>query len=164
MKKILPLILISSLAFTACSAPKNMNEFYNRYDKQATVIPVPKLALSFAKKSMGNIKLLEYINSAKIFIINDAGQGKQNRVIKDLQSATKGENFDQLVKLNVKKNNLNVSYSENNGKINQLILGINGLNNVLVIDSKVNLTKDELENALNNIDLSDLEGLADILK
>jgi cellulose synthase/poly-beta-1,6-N-acetylglucosamine synthase-like glycosyltransferase len=164
MKKILPIILASGLLLASCSSTKNMNEFYSKYDKEATVIPLPKIAINLVKKNAGNIKILDYINSAKIFIINDAGTAKQNRVIKDLQSATKGENFDQLTKLNYKKNNLNVSYSENNGKINQLILGINGLKNVLVIDSKVNLTQAELEAALDNIDLTDLEGLADILK
>lgn len=164
MKKIFPIILASGLFLASCSSTKNMNEFYSKYDKEATVIPVPKLALSIAKKNVGNIKLLDYINSAKIFIINDASTAKQNRVIKDLQSATRGENFDQLTKLNYKKKNLAVSYSENNGKINQLILGINGLKNVLVIDSKVNLTVAELEEALNTIDLTDLEGLANILK
>ena len=164
MKKILPIILASGLLLTSCSSIKNMNEFYSKYDKEATVIPVPKIAISLAKKNAGNIKILDYINSAKLFIINDASTAKQNRVIKDLQAATKGEHFDQLTKLNLKKNNLNVSYSENNGKIYQLILGVNGLKNVLVIDSKVNLTKAELESAINNIDLTDLEGLADILK
>ncbi len=164
MKKILPIILASGLLFTACSTTKNMNEFYNKYDKEATVIPLPKIAINLAKKNISNVKLLDYINSAKLFIITDAGTAKQNRVIKDLQSATKGENFDQLTKLKYDKNNLNVSYAENNGNINQLVLGVNGLRNVLVIDSKVNLTKQELENALNNIDISDLEGLADILK
>ena len=47
------------------------------------------------------------------------------------------------------------------GQINQLILGVNGLRKVLVIDSKVNLTKAQLEEALDNVDLSELE---DILK
>lgn len=164
MKKILPIILAGGLLLASCSSTKNMNEFYNKYDKEATVIPLPKIAINLAKKNAGNIKILDYINSAKLFIVRDAGTAKQNRIIKDLQSATKGENFDQLTKLKYDKNNLDVSYSENNGKINQLVLGINGLRNVLVIDSKVNLTKQELDDAMNNIDLSDLEGLADILK
>lgn len=163
MKKIIPLVAIIGLAITSCSPVKNMSEFYSKYDKQATVIPLPKFAVNLAKKST-DAKILDYIKSAKVFVIADAGQAKQTRVMKDLTSATKGEKFEQMVKLNVKKNNLNASYLENNGKINQLILGVNGLRNVLVIDSKVDLTKEQLESALENIDLSDLEGLTDILK
>lgn len=163
MKKIIPLVAIIGLAITSCSPVKNMSDFYSKYDKQSTVIPLPKFAVNLAKKST-DAKILDYIKSAKVFVIADAGQAKQTRVMKDLTSATKGENFEQMVKLNVKKNNLNASYLENNGKINQLILGVNGLRNVLVIDSKVDLTKEELESALENIDLSDLEGLTDILK
>lgn len=163
MKKIIPLVAIIGLAITSCSPVKNMSDFYSKYDKQSTVIPLPKFALNLAKKST-DAKILDYIKSAKVFVIADAGQAKQTRVMKDLTSATKGEKFEQMVKLNVKKNNLNASYLENNGKINQLILGVNGLRNVLVIDSKVDLTKEQLESALENIDLSDLEGLTDILK
>ena len=163
MKKIIPLVAIIGLAITSCSPVKNMSDFYSKYDKQATVIPLPKFAVNLAKKST-DAKILDYIKSAKVFVIADAGQAKQTRVMKDLTSATKGEKFEQMVKLNVKKNNLNASYLENNGKINQLILGVNGLRNVLVIDSKVDLTKEQLESALENIDLSDLEGLTDILK
>lgn len=163
MKKYLPLFIIIFGAIVSCSPTKNLDEFYSKYDKRATVIPLPSFAINLAKKKT-DVKLLEYIKSAKVFVISNAGKGKQNRVIKDLVSATKGENYEQMVKLKVKRNNLNASYLENDGQINQLILGINGLRNVLVIDSKVNLTKEQLESALEDIDLSDLEELTDILK
>ncbi|WP_322971288.1 DUF4252 domain-containing protein [Faecalibacter sp. LW9] len=163
MKKIIPLLIIFGWALSACSPTKNLDEFYSKYDKRATVIPLPSFAVNLAKKKT-DAKILEYVKSAKVFVISNAGKGKQNRVIKDLLSATKGENFEQMVKLKVKRNNLSASYLENEGKINKLILGVNGLSNVLVIDSKVDLTKDELERALEDIDLSDLEELTDILK
>lgn len=163
MKKIFPFLIILGFAITACSPTKNLDEFYAKYDKRATVIPLPAFAVNLAKKKT-DAKILEYVKSAKVFVISNAGKGKQNRVMKDLASATKGENYDQMVKLKVKRNNLNASYFENDGKINKLILGVNGLKNVLVIDSKVDLTKEQLEHALEDIDLSDLEELTDILK
>ncbi|RLZ10443.1 DUF4252 domain-containing protein [Faecalibacter macacae] len=160
MNKIIPFLALVLFTISSCSTPKNMSEFYDKYDKQSTVIPLPKFAINLAKKNT-DLKILEYINSAKVFIITDAGKAKQNRVIKNLIAATKGENYEQMIKLKVKKNNVNAAYLEDKGQINQLILGVNGLRNVLVIDSKVNLTKEQLEEALDNVDLSELE---DILK
>lgn len=160
MKKIAPILGIVLSTITSCSTTNSMSDFYSKYDGKATVIPLPKIAINLAKKS-SDAKILEYINSAKVFIISDAGQSKQNRVMKDLASATKGDKYEQMVKMKIKNNNINASYFEQNGKINELILGVNGLKNVLVIDSKVNLTVQQLEEALSNIDISDLE---DILK
>ena len=160
MKYTFSILVILILSITSCSSTKSMNDFYAKYDKQATVIPLPKFAVNLAKKN-SNAKILEYIKSAKVFIISDAGQSKQNRVMKDLSSATKGDNYEQMVKMNVRNSKINAAYLQENGNVNQLILGVNGLRNILVIDSKVQLSEAELEEALSNIDISDLE---DILK
>lgn len=160
MKRFIPILGIALFTITSCASTNSMNDFYAKYDGKATVIPLPKIAINLAKKN-SDAKILEYINSAKVFIISDASQSKQNRVMKDLASATKGDKYEQMVKMKVKNNNINASYFQENGKINELILGVNGLKNVLVIDSKVNLTEAQLEEALSNIDISDLE---DILK
>lgn len=160
MNKFIPVLALFFIAFTSCSPTKSMSDFYSKYDKQSTVIPLPKFAVNLAKKQT-DAKIFEYIQSAKVFIITDAGKGKQNRVMRNLSSATKGDNYEQMVKMKHKNNNINASYLKDNEKINQLILGVNGLRNVLVIDSKVNLTEEQLEEALNDINISDLE---DILK
>ena len=160
MKKIIPLLIIGIFTLASCSTTNSMKSFYDRYDNQATIIPLPKFALNLAKKTT-DAKILEYIKSAKVFVITDAGQGKQNRVMRDLASATRGDKYEQVVKMKVKNNNVNAAYLENNGKVNQLILGVNGLRNVIVLDSKVDLTKAQLKEALENVDLSELE---DILK
>ena len=160
MNKIIPILIITFFAITSCSPTKSMSDFYSKYDKQATVIPLPKFAVNLAKKKT-DAKILEYVKSAKVFVITDASKGKQNRVMKDLASATKGDKYEQMVKMKLKNNNINASYFLENGTINELILGVNGLSNVLVIDSKVNLTEKQLEEALNDINISDLE---DILK
>lgn len=160
MKKLIPVLLIGIFTLASCSTTNSMKAFYDRYYNQATIIPLPKFAVNLAKKTT-DAKILEYIKSAKVFVISDAGQGKQTRVMRDLASATRGDNYEQVVKMKVKNNNVNAAYLENNGKVNQLILGVNGLRNILVIDSKVDLTKAQLEEALENVDLSDLE---DILK
>jgi len=163
MKKILPVLGIALFSLASCASVTSMNDFYDKYDKQATVIPLPKFAVNLAKKTT-DAKILEYIKSAKVFVISDAGKGKQNRVMRDLQTSTKGDNFEQMVKVKLKNSNVNASFLEKDGKVSNLILGLNGLQNVLVIDSKVDLTRAQLDEAMENIDLSDLEGITDILK
>lgn len=163
MKKIIPVLGIALFSLASCASVNSMSDFYDKYDKQATIIPLPKFAVNLAKKST-DAKFLEYIKSAKVFVISDAGKGKQNRVMRDLQSSTKGDKYEQVVKMKLKDSKVNASFLENNGKVSNLILGVNGMRNVLVIDSKVDLTRAQLDEALENIDLSDLEGITDILK
>ena len=158
MKRFIPILGIALFTITSCASTNSMNDFYSKYDGKATIVPLPKFAINLAKKTT-DAKILDYINSAKVFVMTDAGKSKQNRVMKDLASATKGDKYEQMVKMKVKNNNINASYLQQNGQINELILGVNGLNNVLVIDSKVNLTEAQLEEALSNIDISDLEGI-----
>lgn len=164
MKKIIGLsFVVMLLVLQACGTTKNMQEFYTKYDKQATVIPLPSFALKLAGKA-GGTDLFNYIKSAKVFVISDAGEGKQKRVIKDLQSSFRGENFENLIKLKSKNNNLNIALKEQNGRVNKMIFGINGLSNVLVIDSKLDISRTELDKALENINTDDIENLAEILK
>ncbi|MBQ0147444.1 MAG: DUF4252 domain-containing protein [Flavobacteriaceae bacterium] len=163
MKKIIPILGLALFTLASCASVNSMSEFYDKYDKQATVIPLPKFAVNLAKRTT-DAKIFEYIKSAKVFVITDAGKGKQNSVMKNLASATKGDKYEQAVKVKIKNSNVNASFLESNGKVNNLILGVNGLKNVLVIDSKVDLTRAQLDEALENIDLSDLEGITDILK
>lgn len=164
MKKIIGLSVIATLfVLQACGTTKNMQEFYSKYDNQATVIPLPSFALKLAGKA-GGTDLFNYIKSAKVFIISDAGEGKQKRVIRDLQSSFRGENLENLVKIKSKNNNLNIALNEQNGRVNKMIFGINGLKNVLVIDSKLDITRAELDKALENINTDDIENLSEILK
>lgn len=164
MKKIIGLSFIAILfVLQACGTTKNMQEFYSKYDNQATVIPLPSFALKLAGKA-GGTDLFNYIKSAKVFIISDAGEGKQKRVIRDLQSSFRGENLENLVKIKSKNNNLNIALNEENGRVNKMIFGINGLKNVLVIDSKLDITRAELDKALENINTDDIENLSEILK
>lgn len=164
MKKIIGLSVIAMLfVLQACGTTKNMQEFYSKYDNQATVIPLPSFALKLAGKA-GGTDLFNYIKSAKVFIISDAGEGKQKRVIRDLQSSFRGENLENLVKIKSKNNNLNIALNEQNGRVNKMIFGINGLKNVLVIDSKLDITRAELDKALENINTDDIENLSEILK
>lgn len=164
MKKIIGLSLVMVLiTFASCSSTKNMQEFYSKYDSQSTVIPLPSFALKLAGKA-GGTDLFNYLKSAKVFIINDAGEGKQKRVMRDLESSVRGEKYENLVKLKAKNNNLNVAIKENEGRINKMIFGINGLNNVLVLDSNLNISRAELDKALDKINTDDIQELANILK
>lgn len=164
MKKLIGLSFVAILLILqACGTTKNMQEFYAKYDKQATVIPLPSFALKLAGKSSGS-DLFNYIKSAKVFVISDAGEGKQKRVIRDLQSSFRGENLENLIKVKSKNNNLNIALKEQNGRVNKMIFGINGLQNVLVIDSKLDIARTDLDKALENINPDDIEGLAEILK
>ena len=84
--------------------------------------------------------------------------------MRDLQSSVRGESFENMVKLKSKSNNLNVSIKENGGRVNKMIFGVNGLRNVLVIDSKLDIPRAELDKALDKINAEDIQDLADILK
>lgn len=164
MKKIIGLSFLTiMLALQSCGTTSNMQEFYAKYDNQATVVPLPSFALKLAGKVSGT-ELFGYLKSAKVFVISDAGEAKQKRVMRDLQSSVRGESFENMVKLKSKSNNLNVSIKENGGRVNKMIFGVNGLRNVLVIDSKLDIPRAELDKALDKINAEDIQDLADILK
>ena len=164
MKKLIGLSFVTILlTLQSCGTTANMQQFYSKYDHPSTVIPLPAFALKLAGKTSGT-ELFNYLKSAKVFIINDAGQGKQKRVMRDLQSSMKGENYENMVKLKAKNSNLNVAIKENNGRVNKLVFGVNGLNNVLVIDSKLDVSRADLDKALDNINAEDIQDLVDILK
>jgi hypothetical protein len=164
MKKIIGLsFIVVLLTLQSCGTTSNMQEFYSKYDNQSTVIPLPSFALKLAGKA-GGTELFNYLKSAKVFVVTDAGDGKQKRIMNDLQSSMRGENYENLVKLKAKNNRLNVSLQEDGDRVKKMIFGINGLRNVLVIDSKLDIPRADLDKVLDKVSADDIADLADILK
>lgn len=162
MKKIIALTCIGLFALQSCASVNSMEDFYTKYENQSTVIPLPGFALNLAAKN-SNLEFLKYLKSARIFIVNDANENKQLRIIKDLQSSMKGDRFESLAKVKSGKKNLNISVLESGNKVNSMVIGLNGFRNVMVIDSKLNVTKQELEKVLEKISENDLDEIAGIL-
>ena len=82
----------------------------------------------------------------------------------DLQSSVRGEKYENLVKLKAKNSRLNVSLQEDGGRVKKMIFGINGLRNVLVIDSKLDIPRADLDKVLDKVSADDIADLADILQ
>ncbi len=139
-----------------------MQGFYNKYEDQATVIPLPGFALNMAANN-SNMEFLKYLKSAKIFIVNDVNENKQQRVIKDLQSSIKGDRFENLAKLKSGNKNLNISILESGNQVKSMIIGLNGFRNVMVIDSKLNVSRTDLEKALEKLSDNDINQIGEIL-
>lgn len=164
MKKIISLSFIAVLlTLQSCGTTSNMQEFYTKYDNQSTVIPLPSFALKLAGKA-GGADLFNYLKSAKVFVVSDAGQGKQKRIMNDLQSSMRGEKYENLVKFKAKDSRLNISLQEDGDRVKKMIFGINGLRNVLVIDSKLDIPRTDLDKILDKVSAEDIADLADILK
>lgn len=164
MKKYLGLVGVAALlTVQSCGTTSNMQQFYKKYDNQSTLIPLPSFALKMAGKA-GGTEFFNYLKSAKVFVVTDAGEGKQKRIMRDLQSSIRGENYEDMVKVKAKNNRLNVAIKENNGRVNKMIFGINGLSNVLVIDSRLDISREDFDKALDKISTDDLEDLGSILK
>lgn len=165
VKNVIPKLLVVVLFsfFYSCSSVHSMNDFYNKYENKATIVPIPNFALKWANMATGGSSIYNYLKSAKVFVLKDASKNTQQKVFKDLSSSTKGDNFTKLVHLNKSKNNLDVYVLEGETNIERLVFGVNGFDNVLIIDSKLNIKKDLLENLLESINTEDIEFIKEIL-
>lgn len=159
MKNLLFISAFILFFLQSCSSVNSMQGFYNKYESEATVIPVPQFALKLAGKNSESLEFLQYLKSAKIFVMSSVSANKQQRVMKDLQSSIKGDRYTSFLKINKGSQQINVSVLEQGDQVKSLLLGINGLQNVMVIDSKLDITKAKLEEVFSKIDESEISEL-----
>lgn len=164
LKKIVFVSILAIGTLTGCSSVQSMDDFYKKYNDKATIVPVPNFALKWASKATGGSKIFEHLKSSKVFVMTNVGDIKQKKVMRDLQSSTKGDRFDKIVHWNNKNKNVQVYYLENRGYVERLVFGINGMESVLVVDARLSITQDLLENLLENINLEDIQFIRDLLK
>ncbi|GEM_PF-327454 len=162
MKKLFIVALIP-IFFYSCSTVNSMDAFYNKYEKQSTVIAVPKIALTTLSKLSGNADFVTYLKSAKFMILTNSSNSKTNRVIKDLKSSVRGDHYSLPVKLTKGNKNLNVAMLEDKDRVKSVVLGVSGFNNVLVVQSKVDVSKETLNEAINKIDEDFIDDIIDLL-
>ncbi len=163
MKRIALFLTIGFLFLQSCSSVHTMSDFYSKYENEATIIPIPKFALQFAAKQTNSNEFIKYLNSAKVFVLKKSSPNKQSRVLKDLKSSIRGEHYQDLISLKNNQNSLQISILENDGKVQRMILGISGFQNVMVIESKMNVLRTDLEKALENISDDDVEAIKDLI-
>lgn len=162
--KYIPVVLFTITFLVGCRSVKSMDDFYSKYNEKATVIPVPNFAVRWANKATGGSPLFQHLKSSKVFILSNVGDLKQRVIMKDLNKSANGDHFNKLVQWNKNNNNIKVYYLEKNGNVDRLLLGVNGFENVLILDAKLNITQDILETLLNKINTNDIEFLKEILK
>lgn len=164
MKKTAFLSVLLIVLLQSCMTVRNMDDFYAKYENEATLIPIPKFALQWASKESENNEFLKHLNSAKVFLLKGTSATKQERVLRDFESSLRGEHYESLLKLNHSQQRVQVSVLENNGMVQKMLLGISGLQNILIIESKMNVHKDELERALEKMSDQDVEQLRNLLE
>lgn len=163
MKKLITLSILTSLLLTACSSINSMDGFYDKYNKQGTVVAIPNIALKALGKLGGNAEFTEYLKSSKVFVMTNVTDGKMNRVMNDLKAGARGDKYSLPVKMKKGSKNLNVAMLEDKDRVKSLVLGISGFKSVLVLQSKVDVSKETLEKALDNVSEDFIDDVADIL-
>lgn len=163
MKKIISFTIISCLLLSACSTVNSMDGFYDKYKKQGTLVAIPNFALKAIGKFGGNVEFTEYLKSSKVFVMTNVTDGKMNRVMNDLKAGTRGDHYSLPVKLKKGSKTLNVAMLEDKDRVKSLVMGVSGFKSVLVLQSKMDVSKEILENALENVSDDFVEDLIDIL-
>ncbi|MDK7676163.1 MULTISPECIES: DUF4252 domain-containing protein [Weeksella] len=150
-------VLMSSCTVTSMPA------FYDKYSKQGTLVSVPAIAVKALGKLSNNQEFTNYLKSSKIFVMTEVSDRKMNRVMRDLKSSVQGERYQQPIHLKKGSKTIEVALQENQNRVKGMILGISGFNTVLVIQSKVDIPKETIHNALNEINDDFIDDLMDLL-
>lgn len=162
MKKNLILFFGVLVLMTSCTVT-SMPAFYDKYNKQGTLVSVPAIAVKALGKLSNNQEFTDYLKSSKIFVMTDVSDGKMNRVMRDLKSSVQGDQYQRPIHLKKGSKTVEVALQENQDRVKGLVMGVSGFKTVLVIQSKVDVPKETINNALNKINDDFIDDLMELL-
>ena len=150
-------LLIATIAlFTiiSCSTQQNVNNFYNKYQGTQNTMSF-KAPLFLASLMLDNDAEIQAfrnkVKSVKVLTINDLSDTKSSSIQSELQGALQRDKFENWFNLNRDGNVINVS-AQNRGKsLRNLIISMQGNENLIFINAKTNLTENELTRFITRV-------------
>ena len=150
-------LLIATIAlftFISCSTQQNVNNFYNKYQGTQNTMSF-KAPLFLASLMLDNDAEIQAfrnkVKSVKVLTINDLSDTKSSSIQSELQGALQRDKFENWFNLNRDGNVINVS-AQNRGKsLRNLIISMQGNENLIFINAKTNLTENELTRFITRV-------------
>ena len=145
--KNLVLIVAILLFITSCSTQQNVNNFYNKYQGTENTLSF-KAPLFLASLMLENDTEIQAfrnkIKSIKVLTINDLDELQNEAIQSELKSAIQQDKFENWFSLNRDGSVINIS-AQNRGKsLRNLVVSMQGEENLIFINAKTNLTESEL--------------------
>ena len=153
MKKLIliPLIILS---LTACTTQQNVNNFYNKYQGTENSLSF-KAPLFLASLMLGNDEEIAMfrnkVKSVKVLTLNDLNKDKSSSINAEMNQAIQRDNFESWFNMNKDGKVINVS-AQNRGKaLRNLVVSMQGEDNIIFISAKTNLTETELTRFITRV-------------
>lgn len=154
MKKIIILPLFVLFLFASCTMQKNVNNFYNKYQGTENTMSF-KAPLFLASLMLDNdaeiAAFRNKIKSVKVLTMSDLSEIENTGVQSEVKNALLKDGFENWLNLNREGNVINVS-AQNRGKsLKNLVVSLQGDDNLIFINAKTNLSERELTRFITKV-------------
>ena len=148
------LVIAVIFSLSACSTQQNVNNFYSKYQGTENTLSfrAPLFLTSLMLDNDAEIQAFRnQVKSVKVLTINDLSDSKKSSLNAELQQAINRDNFERWFNLNREGNIINVS-AQNHGKsLRNLIISMQGSDNLIFINAKTNLKEEELTRFITRV-------------
>lgn len=146
MKKLI-ILFVLIFSISACKTQYNVNNFYDRYQNTENSMSF-KAPLFLASLMLDDDQefnaFKEKVKSVRVLSLQDLDVAKRDMVKKDIQSALIKDGFENWFNVNQDGMNVNVS-AQNRGKaVKNVVVALQGSNNLIFVNAKTQLTENEL--------------------
>ncbi|MDO5656458.1 MAG: DUF4252 domain-containing protein [Flavobacteriaceae bacterium] len=153
MKKI-GLICLMILFITSCSSQRNINQFYNKYEstKNAISFQAPLFLASLILENDPEIQSFRNkVKSIKVLSLTDLKKEQKNQIQTELQQAVRKDKFENWFTMNRENRIINVNAQNRGDALRNLLISMQGENNLIFINAKTNLTETELTKFMSRV-------------
>ncbi|MDG4949943.1 DUF4252 domain-containing protein [Weeksellaceae bacterium KMM 9724] len=146
MKKLI-ILFVLIFSISACKTQYNVNNFYDRYQNTENSMSF-KAPLFLASLMLDDDQefntFKEKVKSVRVLSLQDLDDAKHDMVKKDIQSALTKDGFENWFNVNQDGMNINVS-AQNKGKaVKNVVVSLQGSDNLIFVNAKTQLTENEL--------------------
>lgn len=147
MKNLWILSVLSLMLLTSCANQRHVNQFYNKYQGTENTLSfkAPMFLTSVLMNDSEAYHIFKNkIKSIRVLTMNELSEQRYTTVEQDIKNALQQDGFENWFSLNKDGTVIQVS-AQNRGKsLRNLVISMQGDDNLIFLNAKTNLTEKEL--------------------
>ncbi|MXV37606.1 DUF4252 domain-containing protein [Flavobacteriaceae bacterium Ap0902] len=154
MRKLIVLYILIIIFLTSCANQRNINQFYNKYQgtENTTSFKAPMFLSSLVFGNSEEYELFrKKIKSVRVLTMRELSEQRNQMVQSDIKQALIKDGFENWFNINQDGRVINVSAQNRGNSLKNLVVSMQGADNLIFINAKTNLTEAELTRFITKV-------------
>lgn len=142
-------LLAIGYLMVSCASFKNkgLDTFYEQHSDKIISMRVPKLLYQFTGSHKELKPLAKYLKASRFALIGDVN----DKVLRDLDNALINDRYEEYININNQGSSITILATESNEKITNIVCKINEVEEVVLLQARVNLPIDKFKEILSSL-------------